>query len=73
MTCGLIYLEIGSSEVTEFLLSKGISVDIDLGHGTPLYSATNRGEYKTMKVLLDHHANVCVLTFLPYFVPKFKI
>jgi hypothetical protein len=29
----------GSSKVTEFLLLKGIAVDIDYGHGTPLYGA----------------------------------
>lgn len=30
----------GSSTVTEFLLSKGIPVDIDFGDGTPLYHAS---------------------------------
>ncbi|WVZ57747.1 hypothetical protein U9M48_008092 [Paspalum notatum var. saurae] len=47
----------GSCKVTEFLLSKGIPVDIDCGHGTPLYHAATNEQDKTLKILLDHHAN----------------
>ncbi|CAO2191389.1 unnamed protein product [Urochloa humidicola] len=47
----------GSSKVTEFLLSKGIPVDIDYGHGTALHQAANNEQDKTVKILLDHHAN----------------
>uniref|UniRef100_A0A0A9H1R3 Serine/threonine-protein kinase BSK1-like TPR repeats domain-containing protein n=1 Tax=Arundo donax TaxID=35708 RepID=A0A0A9H1R3_ARUDO len=47
----------GSCKVTEFLLLKGIPVDIDCGHGTPLYQASINEQDKTVKILLDHHAN----------------
>ncbi|XP_039830696.1 ankyrin repeat and SOCS box protein 13-like isoform X3 [Panicum virgatum] len=47
----------GSSTVTEFLLSKGIPVDIDYGFGTPLYHACINEQDKTVKILLNHHAN----------------
>ncbi|WVZ95950.1 hypothetical protein U9M48_041650 [Paspalum notatum var. saurae] len=47
----------GSCNATEFLLSKGIPVDIDFGIGTPLHRAACAGQDKTMKILLDHHAN----------------
>ncbi|KAM3328934.1 hypothetical protein ACQJBY_026184 [Aegilops geniculata] len=48
---------IGCCKVTEFLLSKGVPVDIDSGHGTPLYMAAINEQDKTVKILLDHHAN----------------
>uniref|UniRef100_A0A453EAN5 Uncharacterized protein n=1 Tax=Aegilops tauschii subsp. strangulata TaxID=200361 RepID=A0A453EAN5_AEGTS len=48
---------IGCCKVTEFLLSKGVPVDIDCGHGTPLYMAAINEQDKTVKILLDHHAN----------------
>ena len=57
----------GSTKVTEFLLSKGIPVDIDYGFGTPLYHACINEQDETVKVLLNHHANVISLT-LSYFV-----
>uniref|UniRef100_A0A0A9BVG4 Uncharacterized protein n=1 Tax=Arundo donax TaxID=35708 RepID=A0A0A9BVG4_ARUDO len=47
----------GSCKVIEFLLSKGIPVDVDLGHGTPLYHAAIDGQDKTLKILLEHHTN----------------
>ncbi|PAN35290.1 hypothetical protein PAHAL_6G197000 [Panicum hallii] len=47
----------GSTKVTEFLLSKGIPVDIDYGHGTALHQAAINEQDKTVKILLDHHAN----------------
>ncbi|KAJ1262919.1 hypothetical protein BS78_09G145400 [Paspalum vaginatum] len=47
----------GSCKVTELLLSKGVPVDVDLGCGTPLYHAATNGQDKTVKILLDHHAN----------------
>jgi len=47
----------GSTKVTEFLLSKGIPVDIDYGHGTALHQASVNEQDKTVKILLDHHAN----------------
>ena len=47
MTYGLISFTAGSSTVTEFLLSKGIPVDIDYGFGTPLYHACINEQDKT--------------------------
>uniref|UniRef100_A0ACD5VFD8 Uncharacterized protein n=1 Tax=Avena sativa TaxID=4498 RepID=A0ACD5VFD8_AVESA len=47
----------GSCKVTEFILSKGVPVDIDCGRGTPLYMAATNEQDKTLKILLDHHAN----------------
>ncbi|CAL5012372.1 unnamed protein product [Urochloa decumbens] len=47
----------GSTKVTEYLLSKGIPVDIDCGYGTALYQAAINEQDKTVKILLDHHAN----------------
>ncbi|KAM0892100.1 hypothetical protein ACQ4PT_025989 [Festuca glaucescens] len=47
----------GCCKVTEFLLSKGVPVDLDCGHGTPLYLAATNEKDKTLKILLDHHAN----------------
>ncbi|KAM0842387.1 hypothetical protein ACQ4PT_058388 [Festuca glaucescens] len=48
----------GSCKVTEFLLSQGVPVDIDCGRGTPLYMAATNEQDKTLKILLDHKANV---------------
>uniref|UniRef100_A0A0D9UXF0 Serine/threonine-protein kinase BSK1-like TPR repeats domain-containing protein n=1 Tax=Leersia perrieri TaxID=77586 RepID=A0A0D9UXF0_9ORYZ len=47
----------GCCKVTEFLLSKGVPVDMDCGRGTPLFHAANNGKDKTLKILLDHHAD----------------
>uniref|UniRef100_A0ACD5VFY4 Uncharacterized protein n=1 Tax=Avena sativa TaxID=4498 RepID=A0ACD5VFY4_AVESA len=47
----------GSCKVTEFILSKGVPVDLDRGNGTPLYMAATNEQDKTLKILLDHHAN----------------
>ncbi|KAF8702005.1 hypothetical protein HU200_033343 [Digitaria exilis] len=47
----------GSTKVTEFLLSKGIPVDMDYGCGTALVQAASNDQDKTVKILLDHHAN----------------
>jgi ankyrin repeat protein len=58
MTYGIISFTTGSCKITEFLLSKGVPVDLDCGRGTPLYMAATNEQDKTMKILLDHHANV---------------
>ncbi|XP_051222869.1 uncharacterized protein [Lolium perenne] len=47
----------GSCKITEFILSKGVPVDLDCGRGTPLYVAATNEQDKTVKILLDHHAN----------------
>jgi ankyrin repeat protein len=54
--------------VTEFLLSKGIPVDIDYGSGTALLQAAINEQDKTVKILLDRQANVyialiCIISF----------
>jgi hypothetical protein len=59
LTYGIISFTTGCCKVTEFLLSKGVPVDVDCGgHGTPLYMAAINEQDKTLKILLDHHANV---------------
>jgi ankyrin repeat protein len=58
MTYGIISFTTGSCKVTEFILSKGVPVDIDCGRGTPLFFAAANEQDKTLKILLDHHANV---------------
>ncbi|GJN34990.1 hypothetical protein PR202_gb23710 [Eleusine coracana subsp. coracana] len=58
MTNGSVTLAAGSCKITEFLLSQGIPVDIDCGNGTPLLHAASNNEDKTLKILLDHNANV---------------
>jgi ankyrin repeat protein len=73
MTYELILIA-GSSKVTEFLLSKGIAVDIDYGHGTPLYEAAINEQDEIVKILLDHHANVQIrLVFLFLFIPNLNM
>uniref|UniRef100_A0A453D5L3 Uncharacterized protein n=1 Tax=Aegilops tauschii subsp. strangulata TaxID=200361 RepID=A0A453D5L3_AEGTS len=46
-----------SCKVTEFLLSKGVPVDIDCGRGTPLHQVATNEKDKTVKILLEHHAD----------------
>jgi ankyrin repeat protein len=58
MTYGIVSFTTGSCKVTEFLLSQGVPVDIDWGRGTPLYMAATNEQDKTLKILLDHKANV---------------
>ena len=58
MTCVIMLFTAGSCKVTEFLLSKGVPVDIDCGRGTPLHQAATNEHDKTVKILLEHHADV---------------
>ncbi|KAL6909597.1 hypothetical protein ACP4OV_001878 [Aristida adscensionis] len=46
-----------SCKITEFLLSKGIPVDIDPGYSIPLYHAVNCEKDKTINILPDRHDN----------------
>uniref|UniRef100_A0A452XPI3 Serine/threonine-protein kinase BSK1-like TPR repeats domain-containing protein n=1 Tax=Aegilops tauschii subsp. strangulata TaxID=200361 RepID=A0A452XPI3_AEGTS len=48
---------VGSCKVTEFLLSKGVPVDIHYGYGTPLHLAATNEQDKIVKILLEHHAD----------------
>jgi ankyrin repeat protein len=57
-TYGITLFTTGSCKVTEFILSKGVPVDLDCGLGTPLFMAATNEQDKTVKLLLDHHANV---------------
>ena len=63
MTYGIISFTTGCCKVTEFLLSKGVPVDIDCGRGPPLFMAATNEQDKTLKILLDHHANVYSLLY----------
>jgi hypothetical protein len=58
MTYGIVSFTTGSCKVTEFLLSQGVPVDIDCGRGTSLFMAATNEQDKTLKILLDHKANV---------------
>jgi ankyrin repeat protein len=58
MTYGIILFTAGSCKVTEFLLSKGVPVDIHYGYGTPLHLAATNEQDKIVKILLEHHADV---------------
>uniref|UniRef100_K4ALA4 Uncharacterized protein n=1 Tax=Setaria italica TaxID=4555 RepID=K4ALA4_SETIT len=49
----------GSSTVTEFLLSKGIPVDIDFGDGTPLYHASINENLLCLNNYFDNMDNMC--------------
>jgi hypothetical protein len=48
----------GHCDVVELLLSRGIDVDLDSARGTPLQVAAMKKQHGTMKILLEHHANV---------------
>ncbi|VAH00975.1 unnamed protein product [Triticum turgidum subsp. durum] len=48
---------VGSCKVTEFLLSKGVPVDIQYGYGTPLHLAATNEQDKIVKIVLEHHAD----------------
>jgi ankyrin repeat protein len=48
----------GHCDVVELLLSRGIDVDLDSARGTPLQVAAMYKQHDTMKILLEHHANV---------------
>ncbi|CAL5052427.1 unnamed protein product [Urochloa decumbens] len=47
----------GSCKITEFLLSRGIPVDMEFGRGTPLFHALTSLQDDIVEILLDHHAN----------------
>jgi hypothetical protein len=40
-------------------------VDLDSMSGTPLHVAASRGEAGTMKILLEHHADVSISFLIP--------
>nr|CAB3462154.1 unnamed protein product [Digitaria exilis] len=63
----------GSCKITKFLLSEGIPVDIDCGNGTPLLHAASNNEDKTLKILLDHNANVYSLVSSFIFLIGFRL
>jgi ankyrin repeat protein len=52
----------GNCEVVKVLLSKGADVDAFSYCGTALHIAAIKGQYGAMKILLEHHADVCSVT-----------
>ncbi|EAZ43800.1 hypothetical protein OsJ_28420 [Oryza sativa Japonica Group] len=48
----------GHCEIVELFLSKGVDVDLYSIAGTPLLAAAISGQHSTMKILLEHHADV---------------
>lgn len=64
MTFGFPPIYSGFSEVAKFLLSRGVNVDAESEMGTPLALAAFRGYDSTVKVLLEHNADVRLLSFL---------
>lgn len=53
----------GHCEIVELLLSRGIGIVFDSLYGTPLHTAAAHGQCSTMKILLDHHADVIFSSF----------
>jgi hypothetical protein len=53
----IIYLP-GQNEIVELLLSRGIDVDLPSPLGNPLHVAATHGQDATMKILLEHQADV---------------
>lgn len=49
----------GYCNIVELLLSKGAYVDAFSNRGTPLHLAATNGHHRTVKILLDHKADVC--------------
>ncbi|KAM0874600.1 hypothetical protein ACQ4PT_037306 [Festuca glaucescens] len=48
----------GYDEITQLLLANGANVDEPSSHGTPLVAAAAHGKFSSMKILLEHHADV---------------
>jgi ankyrin repeat protein len=51
-------LFVGYDEITKLLLAKGANVDEPSSHGTPLVAAAAHGKFSSMKILLEHNADV---------------
>ncbi|KAM0884692.1 hypothetical protein ACQ4PT_030826 [Festuca glaucescens] len=49
---------LGYDEITQLLLANGANVDEPSSHGTPLVAAAAHGKFSSMKILLEHHADV---------------
>ena len=54
----------GHSEIVKFLLSKGADVDAISDLGTPLLLAALKGHPSTLKILLQHGADVLFKCFV---------
>jgi ankyrin repeat protein len=70
--CFLIISLPDEKEIAELLLSRGIGVDLPSPIGTPLHVAATHGRDLTMKILLEHHADV-MRQFLCTYCWLFKI
>ena len=53
----------GHSEIVKFLLSKGVDVDAISDCGAPLTLAAVKGHASTVKILLQHNADVLFKIF----------
>lgn len=53
----------GDIELLKFLLAKGVDIDLQSDAGTPLIWAAGHGQEDAVKILLEHHANVFILSF----------
>lgn len=59
MYCNFVLFYPGYCNIVELLLSRGASVDALSNRGTPLHLAATNGHHQTVKILLDHNADVC--------------
>lgn len=53
----------GDIELLKFLLSKEVNVDSQSDAGTPLIWAAGHGQQDSVKVLLEHNANVSLWVY----------
>lgn len=53
----------GDIAFMKFLLAKGVDIDLQSDAGTPLIWAAGHGQEDAVRILLQHHANVFILSF----------
>jgi len=73
ITTWILFLYSGCCEIVELLLAKGAYTDSVTCCGTPLHIAATEGQDGTMKILLNHNADVSLTVFWLYLTtPMFK-